>query len=97
MDPEIKTLLQENLEITKQNNILLEKIAKYQRWAQIQKAIYWVLILMVTFGSFYFLQPYLGSVLNLYTGGVSNINTLQDISKSLDANKLKDIVKDLNQ
>lgn len=90
-------MLKENLAISKENNELLKKLVNHQKWAQIYRFIYWGLIIAVSFGSFYFLQPYIGSIMNLYTGGVSNVNTLQDIGKNLDPQKLKDLVKDLNQ
>ena len=97
MDENIEQMLKENLAISKENNELLKKLVNHQKWAQIYRFVYWGLIIAVSFGSFYFLQPYIGSIMNLYTGGVSNVNTFQDISKSLDSEKLKDFIKDLNQ
>jgi hypothetical protein len=84
MEPELKQLLEENLRISKENNVLLLKVRSVQRWAQITRYLYWVAIVLVSFGAFYFIKPYLGNVLNLYTGGVtSNVNNVNDLKNSL--------------
>jgi hypothetical protein len=82
MDPEVKKLLEENLKLSKENNIMLLKIRSVQRWAQITRIFYWFIIIGITIGAFYFIKPYLGNLLNIYTGGVSGISNV-DISKSL--------------
>ncbi len=97
MDGDVKNLLEENLRISKENNLMLLKLLKAQKWAQIYRVVYWAIIILVSFGSFYFIQPYLGSLLNLYSGGVSNVNSFQDFSKSIpDAAHLKDFVNQIN-
>ncbi|MFA6385464.1 MAG: hypothetical protein WCW29_01830 [Candidatus Paceibacterota bacterium] len=68
MDPEVKNLLEENLKLSKENNELLLKIRSIQRWQQITRIFYWVAIIGVSFGALYYLKPYLGNVMNLYSG-----------------------------
>ncbi len=98
MDPDVKRLLEENLALSKENNELLKKVQRVQRWAQITRYVYWFIIIGFTFGAFYFVEPYLGSILNVYTGGTSNINSLKDVGKSIPSvNQLQDMVKGLNQ
>ena len=98
MDPEVKQLLEKNLALSQENNELLKKVHKIQRWAQITRIAYWFIILGIAFGSFYFIKPFLGSITSLYSGGVSNVNNLQDIRKSIpNIQQLQDLVKDLNQ
>ena len=100
MDPEIKNLLEENLKLSKENNELLLKVRRVQKWAQYSRIFYWVIILGITYGAFYYLQPYLDSLLNVYTGGVGNIsdiNNVGDIKKNIDVNQMKDLIKSLNQ
>jgi hypothetical protein len=81
MDPEVKKLLEESIKLSKDNNILLHKIRSVQRWGQIARIFYWILIIGVTIGAFYFIKPFLGNLLNVYTGGVSGINNIGDITK----------------
>ena len=95
MDQELKKLLEENLKITKENNVLLIKIRSVQKWGQITRIFYWVLIIGVSIGAFYSIKPYLGNVLNLYSGGVSNINNISDITKNLKNSQanIQDLIK----
>jgi hypothetical protein len=98
MDPEAKQLLEENLKISKENNELLLKVRSVQRWAQITRILYWVVIIGVSFGAFYYIQPYLGNLLNVYTGGVSGMNDVGEITKNLkDQQQIQDLLKSLNE
>ena len=99
MDQEVKSLLEENLRLSKENNKLLLKVRSVQRWAQITRVFYWFIIIAVSLGSFYFLKPYLGNILNVYTGGVSGMNSVEDIKTSLQDKKaeMQDLLKSLNQ
>jgi hypothetical protein len=83
MDQDIKHLLEENLKLSKENNELLIKVRNVQKWSQITRALYWFVIIGIAFGAFYFIKPYLGNMLNLYTGGVSKVNNLSEITKTL--------------
>ncbi len=82
MDSEIKDLLKENLELSKENNELLHRVRGFQRWSRITKAIYWFLIIGVSAGSFYFIQPYLEKIFSLSSSGIFNIKTVKNLDKS---------------
>jgi len=98
MDPEVKQLLEENLRLSKENNAMLLKVRSVQRWAQITRVLYWFVIVAAAFGAFYFLKPYVGNILNVYTGGVSGINNISDIKNSLsDQNQVQNLLKELNK
>lgn len=79
MDAEVKKLLEENLRLNKENNKLLIKLRNYQKWAQITRAFYWVLIIGVSVGAFYFIKPYFGNLLNIYTGDLSGFSNISDL------------------
>ncbi len=68
MDPLIDTRLKGIEEKLEQNHQLLVKIRRVQKQGQLFKIFYWVLILLATFGAFYYIQPYLNGVLDAYTG-----------------------------
>lgn len=65
MDSEVKNLLIENVKFSKENNVLLLKLYRIQRWNQITNISYWVFIILITVGAFHFLQPYLGNLINM--------------------------------
>ncbi len=92
MDPELKNMLKETLELTRSNNELLLKLRKTQKWAMYYRVGYWIVILGISFGAYYAIEPYLGSIFNYY-GQVSGATS--DISKSIP--DLKHVQDLLNQ
>ena len=66
MDEETKKLIQENLELSKKNNEILHKLYKFQRFNQMIRVAYWVIIILVAVGAFYFVQPFLDQLSGFY-------------------------------
>ena len=66
MEGDIKKLLEDNLNLNKENNRLLLKLYNIQRWAQVTRIIYWFIIIGITIGAFYFIKPFLSGILNVY-------------------------------
>jgi hypothetical protein len=99
MNPDTKQLLEENVKLSKENNELLLKLYNIQKWAQITRVVYWFVIIGISVGAFYFIKPFLGNLTNLYTGGVSGINNVSDITKNLKSgqSQVQDLLKELNQ
>jgi hypothetical protein len=67
MDEQNKHLLEENLALAKENNQMLKKVLRSQKRGEIMKVIYWLLIIGIALGAFYFVQPYLENVISIYT------------------------------
>jgi len=97
MEQEIRQLLNENIILARENNKMLYKLVNAQRWALAYRIFYWSIIMLSLFGSYFFLQPYLSSLLNLYSGGAGGATNIQDIIKSLDVSKLQEDLKNINQ
>ncbi|OGD67447.1 hypothetical protein A2442_03000 [Candidatus Campbellbacteria bacterium RIFOXYC2_FULL_35_25] len=57
MDEELKELLEENLEVSKENNEILSKIWSDVKWKRITKFIYWLIIIGLALGAYYYVQP----------------------------------------
>ncbi|MDE2031065.1 MAG: hypothetical protein KGI58_02270 [Patescibacteria group bacterium] len=85
MDPETKQLLQENLDIAKENNLMLKKMVRSQKWTNIYRVVYWGIIILSSVGAYYFIQPFLGNLLNVY--GVSGVKNYGDVVNNLNSNK----------
>ncbi len=96
MDPETQKMLRESLELARENNTLLRRMRSAQQRAHIFRIIYWVIILGVTFGAYYMIQPYINDVFGYY-------NTLTTFGKSSaegnssmpDLNQVQDLIKQL--
>ena len=99
MDQDIKKLLEDNIALNKENNEMLLKLIKAQKWQMIYRIFYWAIIILSTVGAFYFIEPYLGNIFSLYTGGAGNISNISDITNSLSNQQqsTSDLIKSLNQ
>ncbi|MEX0934962.1 MAG: hypothetical protein WDZ70_01395 [Candidatus Paceibacterota bacterium] len=60
MDKETKRLIEEN-------NELLHKMHSAQVRGKIYRFIYWIVIIALALAAFYFVQPYIEQVRNMYT------------------------------
>ncbi|MEK7228399.1 MAG: hypothetical protein AAB681_03540 [Patescibacteria group bacterium] len=68
MDPNIDARLKGIEEKLEKNHGLLVRIRRTQKHGQYFKIFYWVLIILATFGAFYYIQPYLSQLIESYTG-----------------------------
>ena len=89
MDPESKKLLEETFTLEQENNLLLKKVRSVQKWATFWQTFKIIVIIGIALGSFYFLEPYLNKVIDLYnsvTGAQQKLNggsNVQDLLKRL--------------
>jgi hypothetical protein len=97
MDPQTQQMLSEALMLSRENNQMLHSLIREQRWAKFFRYSYWILIFLSLFGSYFFLQPYLSSLLGLYSGGATSSSSIQDLLKGLNSNQLQQDVNSLNQ
>ena len=73
---EIKALLTANLELTQKNNEMLRRLRSSQKRAHISAFIRWLFLVAVAFGLYYYIQPYMEKILDLYNKipGLSGLN-----------------------
>lgn len=61
MDPESKKLLEKTYELTEENNRMLHKVRSVQRRTAMFQTVKALIVLGISIGAFYFLQPYVDS------------------------------------
>ncbi|MCC7160420.1 hypothetical protein IT399_01705 [Candidatus Nomurabacteria bacterium] len=90
MDPESKRLLEETLALTKENNKMLHKVRSVQKWATFWLYLKIFIIIGVALGVFYYIEPYVNKVADLYssisgtTQKINNTNnSFQDFLKKI--------------
>ncbi|MFA5778361.1 MAG: hypothetical protein WC870_02650 [Candidatus Paceibacterota bacterium] len=83
MQPEEKKLLEQTYELVEENNRMLHSIKRTMFMARIMSVLYWVLIIGVSVGAFYFIQPYLDQLMDTYSGAKSNLDNLGSLLKKL--------------
>ena len=81
MDPESKKLLQDTFALAKENNEILHGMRRSMRIARIMTFLYWAFIILTAFGAYYFIQPYLGQLMNVYSGAGDILNNFKQLGK----------------
>lgn len=66
MDEEDRRLLRENIEIAKENNLLLSRLVWYQRWFRWLSTIKWLIIIGSALGLLYYFQPMIDGLWRTY-------------------------------
>ncbi len=89
MTPEERDLLFKTHELAEENNKMLRSLRNAQRWDRVIKYGYWVVIIALTFGAYYFIQPFMESL------GVST-STLMRSPKG-DTQKVSDLQQFLKE
>ena len=83
MDPDNTKKLDELLKITKENNELLRKTRRAQKNAQLLRGLYWLVIVALSLGAYYYVEPYLKTITSLYTDTTNSINSLENFTDNL--------------
>lgn len=90
MTPEERSLLERTHKLVEENNEILRSIRRTNRFSVVLRLLYWVVILVLSFGAYYFIQPYITTMLGVYDqvqGGLGavqgNTNTIQNAAGSL--------------
>jgi hypothetical protein len=78
MDPKDRELLEKTFEYAEENNKLLKRIRLSIRLSGLFRILYWLVIIAVAFGLFYYLEPIISSVLDVRSnfGSLNNIENL---------------------
>ena len=93
MDPESKKLLEETYTLTKENNKMLRTIRRKQKWASFMRLMYWLIIIGISIGAFYYLQPYIYKLESIINSTMDSINDLKNVNDSVkdSQNQLKGV------
>jgi len=67
MEPEDKRMLKRVLELSENNNKMIRKLYRSFVLQRIITVLYWVLIIGVTIGLYYYLQPFFDQVSKIYS------------------------------
>jgi len=83
MDPYSRKLLEDLNELVRENNKLLKKMHRASVWGRIFRLVYWVIIIGVMLGTYYYLQPFVDGLLTAYQTLISGVESIQDVGSSL--------------
>ena len=68
MDFHDKAFFDRLMALTEENNALLKKIRQSARISQAFRVAYWFIIIGLSIGAFYFIQPMIDQLMSVYTG-----------------------------
>ena len=78
MDQEVKDTLRKVLELELKNNSMLVSIKRSILWTRVFSVLYWIIIIGVAIGAYYYVQPYIDGVLKAYGGFKGAIQQAKD-------------------
>jgi len=83
MTPEEKTLLERTFQMAKENNAILRKMRSLQRTANWLRICYWAVIISLSLGAYYFLQPYIEALSGVSKQVNSSMDSLKEFREFL--------------
>ncbi|MBP6858651.1 MAG: hypothetical protein KBC33_02360 [Candidatus Pacebacteria bacterium] len=66
MTPEERSLLERTYKLTEENNEILRKMRRANRFSLALRIGYWVVIIVISFGAYYLIQPYVETMFGAY-------------------------------
>ena len=81
MEPDLKLLLEKNLEATRKTLELVQKMHRAILWQRVTTIIKWIAIIGITVFSYLQIQPYLGTLYGAYESGLKALPGLQNLTK----------------
>ena len=80
MDEELKSLLKENLEISRENLKILKKMNRARIFGSVFWVIKWVVIIGLSYGAYVYIEPYFRSFLGIVGSLTSEVNEIKKIT-----------------
>lgn len=77
MTPEERELLNRSVALAEENNKILHAMQRSQRIASIMRGVYWLFIIGSALSAYYFLQPYLTQLTDIYGSAGSVLENFQ--------------------
>jgi hypothetical protein len=82
MTPEERSLLERTYKLAEENNSILRSIRRSNRLSTAMRVLYWVVILALSFGAYYFIQPYVETLMSAYGDLQGNLQSLRNDANS---------------
>ncbi|MFA5651832.1 MAG: hypothetical protein WC933_00495 [Candidatus Paceibacterota bacterium] len=87
MEQDEKDLLKKTYELSKDNNHILKGIRSANRWAGFFKFLTWVIIIVASLAAYYFVQPYVNTLIKTYQNIQNELSGVKSIIDSIPKTK----------
>lgn len=81
MSPEEKELLERSVTLAEDNNRMLHSMKRSIFWSHVMSVLYWLLVIGISVGAFYFLQPYIDQLTKMYGSASTVLKEFQNLPK----------------
>ena len=82
MDNEMKELLEQVKATAEENNKILKSIRRSSRISYFFSILYWIVIISISVGAFYYVQPYIDDLTKTYSQIKDTSNKISNVSTS---------------
>ena len=89
---ELKKLLRQNLEISRESFKILKKLHRARKFALAFKILYWTAIILMVLGAYYYVQPFVDTFAKTFGEMKEDVSAIGEASKAI-----KDIPADALQ
>jgi uncharacterized membrane protein YkgB len=86
MNPDQEKMMRETLRISRENNEMLTKLFKAQRRSRVWSIFKTLIYIAVIIGVYYFMAPYIDSLMDAYKSIQENIEKFQGVKDSFNFN-----------
>src|SRR3989344_3456533 len=83
MDDELKKLLQENLEVSRESLKILKKVNRDRIWGKVYGFLKFAVIVVLTVGSYVYMEPYLRSTIEMLNKISTGVGEVQKTGQAL--------------
>lgn len=83
MNPDEKRLLQKTYEFAEENNKILHKLKRANTRSVLFRWFYWVIIVGISVGAFYFLEPYIKVTTDAYKSIQTELSNVKSITSKI--------------
>jgi hypothetical protein len=88
MNPEEKQLLQKTYDLAEENNKILHKLKRANTRSVLFRWFYWIVIIGVSIGAFYFIEPYVKVSMDAYKNLQAELSNVKAVT-----NKVSNFIK----
>ena len=81
MQPEEREMLKKALELSRENNKMLQSIKRSMFVGRIFRIVYWIVVIGAAIGAYYYIEPYLDEAIGAYGSIKGDLKNFGDLLK----------------
>ena len=94
-EEDLKVLLRENIEVSKESLKILKKINRGRIFGNVFTALKWTLIIGISLGAYYYIEPFFSKYLETIKDLTSGVENVGQISNNVNSATSPDLLKKL--